>query len=162
IGSMMDISLRRQAEELAQMQRAELAHIARVSTMGEIATGLAHELNQPLTAIANYAESCMRALVAKSPRRDENVPVWIQKIPHNRHRAAEMIKRLRGFTRKSEQKPVQIDVNELVAEVIDLLEGETRRRHVRLRWISGPPIVTTVDVIQIQQVLVNLLRNAYE
>ena len=71
VGSLMDISQRRRAEEMLHMQQAELAHIARVSTMGEIATGLAHELNQPLAAIANYAEGCLQALGSQAPDREK-------------------------------------------------------------------------------------------
>ena len=83
------------------MQRAELAHIARVSTMGEIATGLAHELNQPLAAISNYAASCAQAMAARTPGSDEKVLSWIEKIATNTDRAGQMIRRLRSFTRKS-------------------------------------------------------------
>ena len=100
VGSLMDISERRRAEEMAHMQRAELAHIARVSTMGEIATGLAHELNQPLTAIANYAESCIQAIGSQAPGSQQKLLDWIEKIASNTHRAGEIIRRLRGFTRK--------------------------------------------------------------
>ncbi len=166
VGSIMDISERRRAETLAHMHQAELAHRSRISTMGEIATGIAHELNQPLTAISNYAESCTRALEnggAQNGTISENVLNWIGKIAHNTHRAAEMIRRLRSFTRKSDPKRETIEASELVTEVIDLLEAETRLKSVRLRW--RPPkssLPVRVDRIQIEQVLVNLLRNAYE
>lgn len=162
IGTIMDISERRRAEEVAHMHRAELAHIARVSTMGEIATGLAHELNQPLTAISNYAESCARALAAGPLAADEKLLGWIDRISTNTHRAAEMIRRLRSFTRKSQPKRSTIEIGELVDEVIDLIEAETRLQSVRVRWQSGQRDFVTVDRIQVQQVLVNLLRNAYE
>ncbi len=162
IGSIMDISERRRAEEVAHMQRAELAHIARVSTMGEIATGLAHELNQPLTAISNYAESCAQAIASKAPRNDKKLLSWIDKIAVNTHRAGQMIRRLRSFTRKSEPRRSTVEINELVEEVIDLLEAETRLQNVRVRWEHTAAVHATVDRIQIQQVLVNLLRNAYE
>ena len=162
IGTIMDISERRRAEEMAHMQRAELAHIARVSTMGEIATGLAHELNQPLAAISNYAASCAQAMVAGTPGSDEKVLSWIEKIATNTDRAGQMIRRLRSFTRKSELRRSTVEVNEVIDEVIDLLEAETRLQNVRLRWESAPPIHATVDRVQVQQVLVNLLRNAYE
>ena len=162
IGSMMDVSDRRRAEEMAHLHRAELAHIARVSTMGEIATGLAHELNQPLTAIANYAESCARAIAAHEPLGDEKLLSWIEKIAVNTHRAGEMIRRLKSFTRKSEPRRAVVEINALVQEVIDLMEAETRLQNIRLRWEPTDPAQITVDCIQIQQVLVNLLRNAFE
>jgi two-component system sensor histidine kinase DctS len=162
IGTIMDVSERRRAEELAHVQRSELAHIARLSTMGEIATGLAHELNQPLAAIANYAESCARAIGSKMLAGDERLPAWIEKIAANTYRAGEIIRRLRAFTRKSEPRRSPVEVNDLVQEVIDLLEAETRMQSVRIRWEPGPQATADVDPIQIQQVLVNLLHNAYE
>ncbi len=162
VGTVTDISERRRAEELAHRQRSELAHIARISTMGEIATGLAHELNQPLTAISNYAESCMRAIADKTPGNEERLLSWIEKISINTHRAGEMIRRLRAFTRKSEPRRSTVELNELVQEVIDLLEADTRLQNVRLRWDPTGSVYAVVDRIQIQQVLVNLLLNAYE
>jgi len=162
IGSIMDISERRRAEELAHMHQAELAHRSRISTMGEIATGIAHELNQPLTAINNYAESCMRAIATGSPAGDEKIVNWIGKIANNTHRAAQMIRRLRSFTRKSEPTRITLEVEELVEEVIDLLEAETRMKSMRIRWQPCERMTVSVDRIQIEQVLVNLLRNAYE
>lgn len=162
IGSMMDISERRRAEETAHVHRAELAHIARVSTMGEIATGLAHELNQPLAAIANYAASCTQAIAGRASDRDQKLLAWIDKIAANTHRAGEIIRRLRGFTRRSEPRRSTIEINDLIQEVIDLMEAETRLHNIRLRWEATEDTHANVDPIQIQQVLVNLLRNAYE
>jgi two-component system sensor histidine kinase DctS len=162
VGSMMDLSERRRAEELAHMHRAELAHITRVRTMGEIATGLAHELNQPLTAIANYAESCAQALRAGGPNAREKLAGWLDKIISNTDRAGQLIRRLRGFTRKSEPRRSTVEINDLVQEVIDLLEAESRLQQVRVRWNSIPAAYALVDRVQVQQVLVNLLRNAYE
>lgn len=162
IGTIMDISARRRAEEMAHMQRAELAHIARVSTMGEIATGLAHELNQPLAAISNYAASCAQAMASRTPGCDEKVLSWIEKIATNTDRAGQMIRRLRSFTRKSEPRRSTVEVNELIDEVLDLLEAETRLQNIRVRWESTALIHATVDRVQVQQVFVNLLRNAYE
>jgi PAS domain S-box-containing protein len=162
VGSLMDMSARRKAQEMAHMQQAELAHIARVSTMGEIATGLAHELNQPLAAIANYAASCTQALAGDASAAREKLPAWIEKIAANTHRAGEIIRRLRGFTRKSESRRTEVDVNDLVRDVIDLMEAETRRRNMRVRWQPDKSAQVCVDPVQIQQVLVNLLNNAYE
>jgi PAS domain S-box-containing protein len=163
IGSIMDLSERRRAEEMDQVHRAELAHIARLNTMGEIATGLAHELNQPLTAIANYAHSGAQAILSKGSQRDDTLLLsWLEKITINTHRAAEMIRRLRSFARKSEPHRKSCEINELIQEVIDLLEAETRLHNVRVRWEPTQAVYANVDRIQIQQVLVNLLHNAYE
>jgi|GEM_PF-1257611 len=162
VGSIMDVSERRRAETLAHMHQAELAHRSRISTMGEIATGIAHELNQPLTAISNYTESCVRAIGTRENAGDPKLLEWIGKIAHNTHRAAEMIRRLRSFTRKSEPKKSTLDANEIVTETIDLLEAETRLKSFRVRWQPQEPLPVRVDRIQIEQVLVNLIRNAYE
>lgn len=162
VGSMMDVSERRHAEEMAHMHQVELAHISRVATMGEIATGIAHELNQPLTAISNYAESCAQAIATGAPGAEEKLVEWIEKIAVNTHRAAEMIRRLRSFTRKSEPRRSTVELRELLDEVVDLVEPETRMREVRVRCRSNGRLHAAVDRIQIQQVLVNLLRNAYD
>jgi PAS domain S-box-containing protein len=162
VGSIMDVSERRRAETLAHMHQAELAHRSRISTMGEIATGIAHELNQPLTAISNYAESCVRAIGLRASEGDQKLLEWIGKIANNTHRAAEMIRRLRSFTRKSEPKKSTLDANEIVTETIDLLEAETRLKSFRVRWQPQPAMAVRVDRIQIEQVLVNLIRNAYD
>jgi C4-dicarboxylate-specific signal transduction histidine kinase len=153
--------------------------------MGEIATGIAHELNQPLTAISNYAESCSRAIAARGPEgssssgadtvstrgadavsrgadADAKLLSWIEKISNNTHRAAEMIRRLRSFTRKSEPTRSTIEASELVSETIELIEAETRLKSFRVRWQPQSNLWVRVDRIQIEQVLVNLLRNAYE
>jgi C4-dicarboxylate-specific signal transduction histidine kinase len=130
--------------------------------MGEIATGIAHELNQPLTAISNYAESCAQALAAAAPGSDQKVAEWIEKIALNTHRAAEMIRRLRSFTRKTDPRRSTVGVGELVQEVIDLIEVETRRHGASVRHEPWPELHVTVDRLQVEQVLVNLLRNAYE
>ena len=162
VGSLTDISERRRAQETLLLQQAELAHVARVNTMGEIATGLAHELNQPLAAIANYAESCTQAMVSRTPPNIDKLLGWIEKIASNTHRAGEIVRRLRAFTRKSEPRRTSVAVNDLVREVIELIEPETRRRNMRLRWEPTEAMKVIVDHVQIQQVLVNLLNNAYE
>ena len=118
-------------------------------------------MNQPLTAIANYAESCASA-GAEPANGHAKLRGWVDKIAANTHRAGEIIRRLRGFTKKSEPKRSTVDVNTLITEVIDLLEADTRLQGVRIRWKQGPRAAVNVDPIQIQQVLVNLLRNAFE
>jgi PAS domain S-box-containing protein len=176
VGSLMDMSERRRAEELAQLQQAEMAHIARISTMGEVATGLAHELNQPLAAIANYAESCVQAIratlpaagsamqpdVSALPPTTAKLLEWVEKIAANTHRAGEIIRRLRNFTRKSDSRRSTVAVDELVTDVVDLMEAETRRRRMRVVWQAQPCAEVIADAVQIQQVLINLLHNAFE
>ncbi len=87
VGSIADISERRHAEHLAHLRHVEQGHIARANTVGEMAKGLAHELNQPLTAIANYAESCAQVILTGAPGREEKLLLWIEKIVVNSQRA---------------------------------------------------------------------------
>ncbi len=93
---------------------------------------------------------------------DERLRAWVDKIATNTHRAGEIIRRLRSFTKKSEPRREPVDVASLVEEVIELMETETRLRNVRVRWEPRHRATVLVDPIQIQQVLVNLLRNAYD
>jgi PAS domain S-box-containing protein len=176
VGSLMDMSERRRAEELAQLQQAEMAHIARISTMGEVATGLAHELNQPLAAIANYAESCVQAIRATLPAAGASgasdasalppttakLLAWVEKIAANTHRAGEIIRRLRTFTRKSDSRRSTVSVDELVTDVVELMDAETRRRRMRVVRQTRSAAQIVADSVQIQQVLFNLLHNAFE
>jgi PAS domain S-box-containing protein len=162
LGAMMDVSSQRRAEEIAHMQQVELAHSARVRTIGEITTGLAHELNQPLTAIANYAESCAQAVRAKNKDNTEKMLSWIEQISHNTQRAGDMLRRLRRFARKSEPQRTSVEINELVEEVLELLEAEIRVREICVRWKPIDVTRATIDRVQVQQVLVNLLSNAFE
>ena len=162
LGSIMDVSSQRRAEEIAHMQQAELAHSARVRTIGEITTGLAHELNQPLTAIANYAESCAQAIRAKTKDPAAKLLPWVEQIAHNTQRAGDMLRRLRRFARKSEPQRADVDINELVQEVIELLEAEIRVREICVRWKPVAATRARIDRVQVQQVLVNLLSNAFE
>ena len=92
----------------------------------------------------------------------EQLRAWVDKIAINTHRAGEIIRRLRGFTKKSEPRRETVDAGSLVEEVIELMEAETRLRNVRVRWEPRHTAAVLVDPIQIQQVLVNLLRNAYD
>jgi PAS domain S-box-containing protein len=162
VGSLMDVSARRRAEEVAHMQRAELAHFARLRTMGEIATGVAHDLNQPLTAISNYAEICAHAISTASEPDPKKLLEWLGQIVDSTQRAAEMIRRLRRFARKSEPLRAPVEVNELVEEAIGLLETEAQLHNIRVHWQPIPTTHATLDRVQIQQVLTNLLLNAFE
>ena len=101
-------------------------------------------------------------MASQTPGWQEQVRGWLDKIATNTHRAGEMIRRLRGFARKSEPRCSTVEMNELIQEVIDLLEAETRLHDVRLLCPPGEPVRVIVDRVQIQQVVVNLLRNAYE
>ena len=142
---------------------AQLAHLARVATMGEVVAGIAHEVNQPLHAAATFATATSSALESNDPDSRERAARMVKKISGQVTRAADIIRRLRGFT---QPRPAQLglfDLNALVRESIELLSPEERRRQIRLNLELDESIPQILgDRVQIQQVLVNLLRNAYE
>ena len=145
-----------------QQQQIELAHMARLSLAGEMATGLAHELNQPLTAIAAYVHVCLQILHSERLSTDELVEL-LNKVTSQSVRAGEIIRRLRAFVRKMETQREAADINELIHDALRFAEIEARQQGVRLRVDlvdSLPPVL--VDYIQIQQVVLNLVRNGIE
>ena len=157
-----DITAVRRAESEAREHQQELIHVSRLSTMGEMATGLAHELNQPLSAIANYASGCVRRLPAGTKGADELIYALGQ-INSQADRAGEIIRRLRRLVGK--QLPVRsvADINSLVKEVCSFVEFEARRTSVVIEQeLSMERLQVRVDVVQIEQVLLNLIRNALE
>jgi PAS domain S-box-containing protein len=158
-------ALRRANDELelrVSQRTAELAHVARLATTGEMAAGLAHELNQPLYAVNNFAQGALRRLEAGSLDR-ESLLVVLQEIAHESQRAAEVIRSLRRYVAKREPQRAAADVNELVRGVVRLLAAEAERRQcaVGTRLADGLPAVLC-DTIQIKQVLVNLILNGME
>lgn len=157
-----DISQRKQAEEDARQHQMELAHVARLSTMGEMASGLAHELNQPLTAIATNAHACIRML--ESGRVDsERCADVMERIGAQAERAGEIIRHLRQFVSKEQPELAPVNLNELIAEVLTLIRPEANRADVRIITELDPGIGRVMaQRIQIDQVIVNLLRNAID
>lgn len=158
----LDITERKQAEEHARTLQNELAHVTRLGTMGEMASGMAHELNQPLAAIITYADAC-RELVESGRMPTAQVLEVLKTISNQAERAGKIIQRLRRLVRKSEPARTQISVNEAVREAAALLEGEIRNIGARIRLdLAAPPPDIAADVVQIEQVLLNLMRNGIE
>jgi signal transduction histidine kinase len=159
--SHIDITRRRRAEEEVQRERAELAHALRVATLGELATTLAHEINQPLAAIASNAQAAQRLLAPVAV--DPEVPAALDDITDAAQRAAQVIRRLRVLFKKEPSAPQPVDLNEVIKEVIGLLRRDLERRRVRLE-LSLPSQTPRVlgDVVQLQQVILNVLVNAAE
>lgn len=151
----------RQARRELRRRQAELAHVQRVGTMGQMAAQLAHELTQPLGAIANFAAGARRRLVAQGA--DPELVAAIDHIATEALRAGTIIRRLRAFIRKDVPQRSSVDINELVREVAELVRGEAREHGIRveLRCAAGLPPVE-VDAVQIEQVLLNLVRNALD
>jgi PAS domain S-box-containing protein len=161
-GISTDITERKRAEEQARQHQADLAHVLRLGTMGEMAAGLAHEINQPLGAVANYARGSVLRLRSGSLGAVELLPI-MEAIAHEALRAGEIIRRVRDLVRKepSEQKPV--DLNALVRDSAHFVEGEARQHGIRLELDLAAELRPVVcNGVQIEQVLLNLLRNAVE
>jgi two-component system sensor kinase FixL len=152
---------RRIGQELARV-RDELAHVARLGTVGELATGIAHEINQPLTAISSYAQAC-RFMLERGEASPERLSETLQKISDSARRAGEVIQHLRGFLRKRESERTRVTAEDLVRGVAQLVGVDARFHDIGLELALGAetsPVV--VDRVQLQQVLLNLLLNALD
>ncbi len=157
-----DITPRRVAEEqsAAQAERAQSA--SRLITMGEMASSVAHELNQPLTAINNYCNGMVSRIKSKQIT-DDDLLMALEKTAHQAQRAGQIIQRIRSFVKRSEPNRASADVPTIVAEALELAEIELRRRNVRLsHYVAARLPILDVDTILIEQVLVNLMKNAAE
>ncbi len=157
-----DITAVRRAEQEARQHQAELVHVCRLSTLGEIATGMAHELNQPLAAVINYANGCSRRLQNGLGQPDELIGA-MQQIIAQAQRASEIIKRLRALVGKQSLACACTDLNQLVREVCAFLDFEIDRLGVSILLdLSEEPIRVSVDPVQIEQVVLNLVSNALD
>jgi PAS domain S-box-containing protein len=157
-----DITERRQVELSEQQHREQLAHVARVATLGELTASLAHEVNQPLNAVMNNAQAALRFLNRESPDLKE-VDEALGDIIRDGKRAAEVIQRLRQFLRPGEMHAQAVDINQVIEETAALTWNEFQASNLRTRFSLAdnlPPV--WADRIQIQQVVLNLLMNAKE
>jgi signal transduction histidine kinase len=157
-----DITPRRHAEELSAAQAERAQSASRLITMGEMASSVAHELNQPLTAINNYCNGLVSRIKGKQISEDDLLAA-LDKTARQAQRAGQIIQRIRSFVKRSEPNRTLSDVTLMVSEAVELAEIELRRRNVRLsHYVAArlPPLL--VDPILIEQVLVNLMKNAAE
>ncbi len=152
----------RQAEQQSRQHQTELVHVCRVSTMGEMSTGLAHELNQPLAAIMNFSNGCMRRL--KSGAMEESaLASALEQITLQAERAGEIIRRLRNLVQKQPPERTLVDLNALIQEVATFVEYDSRKMGIEIEInLSSQPLMLKVDFVQIEQVLLNLVRNALD
>ncbi|MDZ4261175.1 MAG: PAS domain S-box protein [Pseudomonadota bacterium] len=149
-------------EAQARQHHAELAHMARLNMMGEMATGLAHELNQPLTAISTYADVALR-MVSGGIKRPEKLLDALQGVGRQAMRASAIITHLRHMVRKQAPQKSEVDLNALAKEVVGFMQFEARKQNVELLLALDNELPTVVaDAIQLEQVLLNLLRNGVE
>ena len=159
-GVVLDVTERKRAEKEAAERRNELAHLSRVAMLGELSGALAHELNQPLTAILSNAQAARRFL-AQGPSAIEEVVEILGDIVEDDKRAGEVIRRLRALLRKEDPQFQLLDVNEVVLDVLRLMRSDLLNRSVRVRTdLEANLPRVKADVVQLQQVLLNLILNA--
>lgn len=157
-----DITPRRHAEEQAAQQNERAQTASRLITMGEMASSVAHELNQPLTAINNYCNGMVSRIKGKQIS-NEDLLVALDKTAKQAHRAGQIIQRIRSFVKRSEPNRTAADVATMVSNAMELADIELRRHHVRLsHYIAARLPEIMVDPILIEQVLINLMKNAAE
>jgi len=157
IGQFID---RKQAEEALHRAQAELAHVTRVATLGEMTASIAHEVNQPLAAVVNNATACLHWLAAQNL---EEARQSAEFVIADSHRAGEIIGRIRALIKKAPSRKDRVDVNETILEVIALARSEVQSNGVSLRTRLGDELPLILgDRIQLQQVILNLMINAIE
>ena len=163
------LSRRRYATKMQEAQsetaqyRERLAHLVRVHTIGEMSAAIAHEVNQPLVAIANYAQAARRRLGAGNVVDSAKAVELLEKIGAQASRAGDVLKRLRSIVKRHESEATEFDLGKLVADTVTLVEMESRLKDVRVETVvtgNLPPVLA--DDVQIQQVVLNLARNGIE
>ena len=162
IGSIMDVSERKRAADALLKTQAELAEVTRLTTMGELAASIAHEINQPLATVVTNAQACARLLRAQPPPWEDVVSAVLD-IAKAGKRASDVIERIRLLLRKGVAEPLALSVNDVIGDVIALTRDTTRKKRVMLdtRLTHDLPQVLA-DRVQLQQVLINLITNAVD
>ena len=161
-GTSTDIEDRRRAEESLQEAQDKLVHVNRTQAMGELAAAIAHEVNQPLTAIVTNGNFSLRQLGSATSNPAE-LRAAISEIVNDATRASAIISRIRGLLMKRTSKRIELDLSQIIQEVITLLRNELNRNHVSLRTDLTPDLPRIPgDPVQLQQVLINLMMNAVE
>jgi len=161
MASVLDITERKAAEELARLQQEQLQFTARLVTMGEMASTLAHELNQPLAAIASYNTGCLN-LLERPDCRPADIQPALQKLGVQAQRAGRIIRRVHDFVRKSEPKRAPCALGDVIEDCLGFVEADARKNQVRIECTIPqlPPI--PADRLMLEQVLLNLIRNGME
>ncbi len=162
VASFLDITDRKQMERAARERLAELAHLSRVATVGELSSGLAHELNQPLFAILNYAESCLNELRSDRGSREETQEILTEVI-RQATRAGEIVHGMRDLVRRRPTSLRPVSLTHCVHEAVSFMAVAARKAYVSVRCDCGEDdLVVRADEVQMQQVIMNLVLNAIE
>jgi C4-dicarboxylate-specific signal transduction histidine kinase len=158
----VNITEQKTAEEALRVSRAELARVSRLTTMGELTASIAHEINQPLTAIVASGNACRRWLAGTVPNFDR-ARDSIDRMIRDAHRASEIITRIRSMTRNAPPVQLAVDINDVIGDVLSFARGELLAKgvSVRLALHEGLPSIIG-DRVQLQQVVLNLVMNAVE
>jgi PAS domain S-box-containing protein len=162
VGTVIDITERRHAEEALRNAEAELVRVARLTTMGQLVASIAHEINQPLAAIATNGTACLRWLNRDQPDLDE-AQNTVSRIVREAHRAGDIIHGIRALTRKSAPQKTKLTINSAIQEVLSLAHSELQRNGIALHTdlsVEVQPVFG--DRVQLQQVLLNLITNAID
>lgn len=157
-----DITEQRQLAEKAHKHECELAHMSRLSSLGEMAGGIAHEINQPLSSILSSAEATIRQIDAGQAR-TPHTRQMLDRIVQQAERTGQIIKRLRTLAQKHEPNCQTLDLRDVTNEAIELIKLEAQHRNIGLQLdMPDTPAMVCVDAIEIQQVILNLVRNAFD
>ncbi|HKD26841.1 MAG TPA: ATP-binding protein, partial [Xanthobacteraceae bacterium] len=153
---------RKQAEAALREAQTELAHVTRVTTMGELAASIAHEVNQPLAAVVTNANACLRWLAGGTPNLEEAREA-VERIIRDGKRAGDVIGRIRALVKKNGTEQASLDINEAVQEVVGLIQSEIQKNGVVLRMELAADLPRVLgDRVQLQQVILNLMMNGIE
>ena len=162
VGAVVDVTATKQAEERLHKAQTELAHVSRVTMLGEMTASISHEVNQPLAAVVNAAGACLRWLDGTPPNLEEarRAAGWIIK---EGNRAAEVIRRVRSLAKNAAPQKDPLDINGIIDEVMGLVQRELATRRVRCRLELAPALpIVLADRVQLQQVIINLVMNGVE
>jgi C4-dicarboxylate-specific signal transduction histidine kinase len=162
VAFVLDLTERKRAEEALHQAQAELAHITRVMTMGELTASIAHEVNQPLAALVTNANAGLRWLAGKPPNLEE-ARECLRRIIRDGNRAGDVITRIRSLVKKSAPAKTWLDLNDTIQEVLLITNAEARRHQVVVRTelaAALPPV--RGDRVRLQQVILNLVMNGIE
>jgi len=161
-GTVVDLHDWKEAQQALQMTQAELARISRLTTMGELAASIAHEVNQPLAAVTNNGSACLRLLAADNLK-PEILRRALEEIVADGNRASAVVARIRGFIKKEPAEKDRLDINDVIQEVLTLADRELYENRVQLeRQLTDSLPLVLADRVQMQQVLLNLIMNGIE